>query len=155
MKKIKLTQGYFAKVDDSDFELLNEYKWSLLKSHTNHFYARRSSLVNGKVILMHRLLLNYPTCSDHINGDGLDNQRHNLRECTFRENQGNRRKLGEFTSVYKGVYWEKCRKKWRAKITKGMSPFHIGYFDNEMDAAKAYDKVALEYFGEFANINFK
>jgi len=154
MTKIKLTQGYFAKVDDADFELLNQYKWHIMRVKANsNDYAQ--GFVDGHRVLMHRLLLNYPKCSDHINSDGLDNQRHNLRKCTFRENQGNRRKLGEFTSVYKGVYWEKCRKKWRAKITKGMSPFHIGYFDNEMDAAKAYDKAALEYFGEFANINFK
>ncbi len=153
MKKIKLNRGCFAKVDDSYFELLNQYKWSVLKANNTN-YAQ--GFVKGERVLMHRLLLNYPKCSDHINGDGLDNQMLNLRECSYKQNMGNRRKLGKFTSIYKGVYWQKDKKKWRTKITKGTATsFHLGYFDNEKDAAKAYDAAALEYFGEFAKTNFK
>jgi hypothetical protein len=90
--------------------------------------------------------------TDHVNGNGLDNRRCNLRICSNSQNHMNRRKMPGKSSVYKGV----CAKpgKWESAIRVKRKLIHIGYFKNECDAAKAYDKSARKYFGEFARPNF-
>ena len=90
---------------------------------------------------------------DHINGDRTDNRIVNLREATGSENQGNRKIHEGGTSKYKGVSWKKQYSKWVAKIVVNHKNIHLGYYDNEEKAALAYNKAALEYFGEFAKIN--
>jgi len=106
----------------------------------------------------HRLayLMTYeylPEFIDHINQNKIDNRIINLRSCTKQENSMNRRSNKNTSSKYKGVSWHKNAKKWMAKIKIDSKAKHLGYFQTESDAAKAYDKAALEHFGEFACLN--
>ena len=148
MKKIKLSRGKYTIVDDEDFEWLNRWKWS----YNSLGYARMGQ--NYKTILMHRLIMNTPHGmeTDHINGNGLDNRRSNLRICTRSQNKMNTCLSSKNTSGYKGVCWNKNSKKWRAEIEYKKS-ICLGYFDNKIDAAKAYNQKAKELFGEFAKLN--
>lgn len=149
--KIALTQGYFATVDADDYEELNRYKWHV-KVKSNGRYAYRTQ--GRKEIAMHRQILNAPPgmYCDHINHNDLDNRRANLRLCTKKQNAYNRKPL-ERTSKYKGVSWDRHRRRWRADIEHNGRLIHIGYFDYEADAAIAYDDYAAELFGEFAYLN--
>lgn len=147
MKEIKLTKGKVAIVDDEDFESLSQFKW-----HCSVGYAMRREYPSRKILLMHRVILNPPEGKepDHINGDRLDNRRCNLRISTRSENNLNKNVQKNSSSGFKGVSWKKGRSKWRAY----MGGAHIGHFNTKEEAAKAYDKKALEVFGEFAKLNF-
>jgi hypothetical protein len=155
MREIELTQGKVALVDDCDYELLNEHKWSAAKSGKT-FYAVR---VDGKktTIHMHRLIIGLVKGDgikvDHKNHNGLDNQRENIRVCTNTENNRNQQTQGRVkSSQYKGVY--KSANKWCAKIVVTRKNIHLGRFSCELEAAEAYDLNALKLFGEFAKLNF-
>lgn len=156
MKKIKLTQGKFTKVDDLDYKFLNQWKWYAIKSR-NTYYARRAIYVNGKqkILFMHRVILNTPPgkLTDHADGDGLNNRRYNLRDCNNSQNMMNRRPSGK--SKYLGVCRKTNRNCFEAQINVNKKKLHLGYFKIEKNAAKAYDKAAKKYFKEFANLNFK
>jgi len=91
---------------------------------------------------------------DHANGNGLDNRRSNLRLCTTSENIQNQRPRKSGTSKYKGVGWFVRDSNWRVRIKVGDKQIHIGYFADEVEAAKAYDKMARQHFGAFARTNF-
>jgi len=92
---------------------------------------------------------------DHINHDGMDNRKANLRAATHSQNLCHRRKhSGTKSSKYKGVHWHKFNKRWAARITFKKKTINLGYFRNEIDAAKAYDRAARKYHGEFASLNF-
>lgn len=154
MKQIELTQGKFALVDDEDFEYLNQFSWYTEKRNKT-FYART---VNDKrkKIYMHRFILgitNPKQLIDHVDLNGLNCQRNNLRLCTRSQNNTNRRSWG--SSKYLGVCWDKSRSLWIASIKYGGRHYIIGRFANEIDAAKAYDARAIINHGEFANPNFK
>jgi hypothetical protein len=146
MKLIPLTQGKFAQVDDEDYKLLMVHKW-----HYHQGYA-----YSGRHILMHRLIMKLDYGNklqvDHRDRNGLNNQKNNLRCCTCCQNNGNSVSF-RGTSQYKGVSWQNNRKKWVSFIKINKKNHFIGRFNNEEDAAHAYDKVALEYFGEFARLN--
>ncbi len=157
MKEIVLTQGKFAQVDDEDFEFLNQWKWYALKSK-NTFYAVRNIGIepNRTAVRMHNVILKNIGI-DHIDHDGLNNQRLNLRHCTGSENQMNRNLksglAGTYTSSYKGVSWHKAANKWYASIRYDGRQRSLGVYVNEIEAAIAYNKEASQRFGEFAFLN--
>lgn len=110
-----------------------------------------------KAIYMHLEIMSVPDGMevDHINGNGLDNRRENLRLCTRAQNRMNSVKRIGKSSTFNGVYWHKNCRKWRASLKLDGKEIHIGYFNTELDAAEAYDEKAFELFGEFAKPNFK
>lgn len=155
MKKIPLTQGFTALVDDDDFERLLESKWH----YDGKGYASRNIKKGSGVcssISMHVQIM----CSvgglavDHINGNGLDNRRKNLRLVTGTQNQQNQKpnRCG-CSSQYKGVCWNKARRKWQATIKVDKKLRHLGCFERETDAALAYNAAATKYFGKYARLN--
>lgn len=157
MKEIKLTQGKVALVDDADFEWLNQWKWFAAKCG-NTFYAHRNEEVDGRkrTIRMHRLILGVTDPKvfvDHERGDGLNNQRYNLRMATQRQNSQNRKPQAGSASKYKGVSFNARLKKWLAQIRVGSSLIHIGCYKQEEDAALAYNEAAIKHHGEFARLN--
>lgn len=151
MKNILTSQGRFAIVDDEDFDFLSKYKWQSFAAKKT-FYA--TAHINGKTVYMHRMImgvLNTKKIIDHIDHDGLNNCRYNLRAATYSQNNMNtlHRRRKNPTSKYKGVHWDSITKKWRA----GIMHRKIGRFVNEVDAAIAYNERAFELFGEFACLN--
>lgn len=153
MKEIPLTQGKVAIVDDEDYKWASKYKW-----YFNKGYAVRKIRVSGvdKTVYLHREILHTPdgVYSDHINTNKLDNRKTNLRLCTFAENLKNRGKYKDNKSGFKGVFWCSTKNKWRACIRSNFRFIHIGYFENKIDAALAYDEAASKYHGKFAKLNF-
>lgn len=149
-KQIPLTKGKFAIVDDADYDWLAKHKWF----YDGESYAVRKA---GNVNLsMHRVVLNAsgPVVVDHINGDGLDNRRQNLRIVTQAQNLYNKRpNQRPKTSQYKGVSLNKKVNRWQAFIKKGDERRYLGLYDSEEDAARAYNAAARHYFGEHAYIN--
>jgi len=153
-RPIPLTQGKFALVDSADYYDLIKYRW-FAESSGKTFYAIRS-LPHQKKIKMHRHITNAPAdlVVDHIDHNGLNNCRSNLRLCTRAQNIRNAPLRNSGTSKYKGVSWFANGKKWVATIRSNNKRHHIGYFDNEITAAKAYDEKAKELHREFACLNF-
>jgi hypothetical protein len=157
MKLISLTQGQFAKVDDADFEWLMQSKWcARWDKEAQCYYAVRAdwSSGRGQTVYMHRLILGATgkQRTDHRNygaaGNTLDNQRHNLRLCTHAQNMFNRE-----ASRFKGVYWDRSRKKWAVEIRHNGIRVHLGRFSSRIEAARAYNAAAERYHGEFARLN--
>ena len=163
MKEIKLTKykgkSYSAFVDDEDYERVNQYRWQTkIELHT--CYARSEKTTGGRTvhILMHRFILGLlpgdKRLVDHRDSNGLNNCKSNLRLATTQENVRHGRKHRDaLQSIYKGVYWEGERNKWRAYIYIDKKKIWLGRFIDEITAAKAYNKKALELFGEYAAIN--
>jgi hypothetical protein len=156
-REIPLTKGYVAIVDDDDHEWLSQWRWFALVG-SNAVYAHRSVRIDGKrrTLRMHRAILGAPKGMgvDHIDHDGLNNTRANLRLCTQSQNLGNQRLRTDGTSAYKGVSWHTQRGKWQAHIKRDDKHKYLGLFTDEIDAALAYDAAARELFGEFAYLNF-
>lgn len=150
MKLVPLSQNQFAMVDDADFPRVAVYKWSASKPKYRFYAVRR---VKSKIIFMHRFLLSAPENLevDHKDGNGLNNQRYNIRLATKAQNtMGFRRRKGR----YRGVFWQKSARKWRAQICYNRKRIHLGYYPTEVAAARGYDGRAKELFGEFAQLNF-
>jgi len=155
-KTISLSQGKVARVDEEQFEWLNAWKWCAHKGRNTWYAVRRDySGDKPKMVSMHRLLLGPPPGmeTDHRNGDGLDNRRSNLRACTRRQNQMNKRKQTGCMGRFKGVCWSRPKRKWWAYIKISGKQCSLGYFDDDREAALAYNAAALEHFGEFARLN--
>ena len=160
MRQIKLSQGKFTKVDDCDYEMLMKYKWHAMpsKSKRNYYAVRNEKTESGhRTVYMHVFIMGRIAGLkvDHIDGDELNNQRCNLRYCTHRENCRNAKHRINCSSKYKGVFWDVKMKKWRSCIRINGKSNHLGFFDNEEDAARAYRDASINYFGEFAKTNFK
>jgi len=158
MKQIQLTQGLVTMVDDADFDELSAHKWYATRNLTGTFYAKRMApLANGKQcsVLMHRQILGAQPGEDvdHRSHDTLDNRRANIRRCTRSQNQANRRKTRGCSSQFKGVYWHTRDRKWVARINIDGKRWALGYFGDELDAARAYNKAALDEWPEFALLN--
>lgn len=157
MKRIKLTQGKEAMVDDWNFEKLNQYKWQAHKNSYGGFEAVRKS--KGKTLRMHRSVVGLDFFdkreTDHKNHNTLDNRESNLRVCSKAENQYNQSpQKRKTTSKYKGVTWNKRLNKWISQIAVNKVKIHLGCFESELIAAAVYDYNAKKYFGEFACCNF-
>lgn len=160
MKTITLTQNQFALVDDADYEFLNQWKWYAFRAG-NKWYAARTSKRDSitkkqTTIWIHRVINNTPAGldTDHVDGNGLNNQKSNLRSVTGSQNQGNTGKRRDNTSGFKGVTWDKHANKYTAQIRFNKEHIYLGLFTDPVDAARAYDSKALEIFGDFAQTNF-
>ncbi len=158
MKTIALTQSKFALVDDDVYEWAVKHKWHTQRIRDDLFYAVRSIRRGIYItrIYLHREIMGAAkgTMVDHINGDGLNCTRSNMRLASKSENQRNCRKPSNNTSGHKGVYWHKGVGKWRAHIRVDGKRICIGDFANLEDAALAYDAAARKHHGEFARLNF-
>ena len=156
-RKIMLTRCMFAIVDVDDFEQIGPFRWQACNVSGDKWYARRTVKIGGipRAIYMHRAILNppYELEVDHIDGNGLNNRRSNLRICSRGKNAQNQRKT-RGTSQFKGVYWNGRVGRWHASIQGNKARHHLGFFTNETDAARAYDAAAIELFREFARPNF-
>jgi hypothetical protein len=153
-RSITLTQGKVAWVDQADYGMLSHWKWC---TTTREYACRGGNYADGSPcnVKMHRqiMLPDQHQSIDHINGNGLDNRRENLRICTPSDNAGNgRNRLG--TSAYKGVSRDAVNRKWKSQITHAGNNRNLGRFDDSIDAALAYDLAALSVFGDFARPNF-
>lgn len=159
MKRIDVSTrtypGVFAMVDDADFEMLNQWKWSAEKRNGTFYAIRSVHRSDGKktTMRMHRQLVGNGVEVDHADGNGLNNQRVNLRPCSVAENQQNRKRV-RGTSQYKGVMWDRLHNCWKAKIIVNGERINLGSFKTEEDAALKYDAAAKEHFGEFSSLNF-
>lgn len=142
-------------ININDLHIYHKYKWYYDK-RDNRLFTGGGSRYGIKTIHIYKLILDLKRhiCIDHINGNRMDNRRCNLRVCSLGQNNINKKKIQKFSSIYKGVFWAKDREKWRAQIKFKYIRRHIGTYDNEIDAAKAYDIKAKELFGEFAILNF-
>lgn len=151
---VPLSRGCVAFIDDDDAEWVLPLKWYC----SAYGYAVRDQTVNGgrRAIYMARAIMGAPSGLevDHINGDPLDNRKANLRIATHKQNGRNRKQLGG-TSRYKGVCWDSRRRKWKASIGLDCGLVNIGRYDNEVDAARAYDRHAMRLYGEYARPNFE
>lgn len=152
--KGKYVDGKNLLVSDEDYNWVSKYLWSVNK---NGYAVRSVKTSDGKwsKLYAHREILNAPTglFVDHIDGNKLNNQRDNLRLCTSKDNQRNSKSANGSSSKYKGVCWDKSRRKWLANITVDRKSIYIGRFKTEEEAALAYNEKAIELFGEFARLN--
>lgn len=161
MKKIPLTKGKFALVDNEDYERLTAMKkWHF---NSNGYAAKSKNYIkeNGKrsckELVMHRVIMGLSSGDgfevDHINGDKLDNRKSNLRVCSSAENSRNKGLRKDNTSSYKGVHFHRPAGKFWARIVCEKKRISLGCFDDPKEAAKAYNEAALKYYGEFAKLN--
>jgi hypothetical protein len=155
---IPLTQGKYALIDEADYDLVGRVSWYAYRDW-HCFYARRNDFVDGEniTLLMHRVLLDAKPGEivDHRNGDGLDNRRCNLQVALRVSNNQNRASnVAKGSSKYKGVSWVKRDEAWQVRIrAHGLQRF-VGLFDDEIEAAMAYDEIARKLHGESACVNF-
>ena len=150
---IELTKGMQAVIDDEDYELIRPYKWfAIPKGKTAYAIGYRHGFSTGKRVSMHAVLNPEFELTDHANGNGLDNRRVNLREATKSQNAANCRHKS--TSGFRGVCWHKRRQRWTVQLKLNYRNILYAHFDAKEEAAREYDKVAKEVFGEFACLNF-
>lgn len=150
--RIQLTKGKWTIVDAEDYAELIKFKW-----HYREGYAKRAINRKGdrRAIAMHNQIMNTPKGFevDHINGDGLDNRKCNLRVCKHQQNTWNRKSVTGSSSKYKGVSWQAATGYWKVNIKIDEKQMHIGCFWDEEDAARAYNRVAKGLHKEFAKLN--
>lgn len=159
MKYIHLGKsGKYTIVDDSDYEFLNQFKWSLSSNGYAVTYKYIPAINKSVFVRMHRVLMllssSSPTCTslmvDHINNNKLDNRKSNLRICTKSLNEANKVRINNKTG-YRGIYT--YGEKFCAAISKDGNRYYLGVFESSKDAARAYNKKAEELYGEYASLN--
>lgn len=145
--------GFSVLVDEADARVVRRYNWTARRFKETVYASRSPRKEDGRrtTLLLHTFITEY-AMTDHENGNGLDNRRQNLRDCTRSQNNANRRSTGR--SAYLGVSPCERSGKWRAVINKEGTYKSLGYFDSEIDAALAYDRAAMKLHGEFARLNF-
>lgn len=161
----------YVMVDDEDYDLVSKFKWDLTKRRGHEFRVQKTKTKDNEYYFMHRLIMGITDKKiivDHIDRNHFNNRKENLRICNSQQNSWNHGKHKPSSSKYIGVSFStrqvKNKRKrgiilsapspaWRAKIRKDKKNVHLGWFSDEKDAAKAYNKAAIEAFGEFANIN--
>ncbi len=157
MKRIPLTKGKVALVDDCDYEYLMQWKWCYAGDNHNHACRTECENSHQTTVYMHQLVAArkglLAKSIDHENLNGLNNTRGNLREATKSQNGANRGPTRRNTSGFKGVFWNRRAGRWMAKICTHGKQRYLGYFDSKIAAAKAYNDAAEKYFGEFAYLN--
>lgn len=157
MKNIELSKGHYTQVDDEDYDELNKYKWYCnVQKSGKYIYAARRTFKASFHISMHKQIMgtNKNELIDHIDHDGLNNQKKNLRVCTKKDNVRSSRLASSNTSGYKGACWHKGANKWMASICVNQRHIYLGLYSDKIEAAKVYDEAAIKYFGEFAYTNF-
>lgn len=155
---IPLTQGQVTFIDDEDENLVSRYSWYAWKHRNTYYAATHVRGLNGlqTTVSMHRIIMDAEPGKeiDHRDHDGLNNQRYNLRQCTRQQNGSNQLKQKrKTTSIYKGVSWNKQKRKWTSYIKVSNKTIHLGCSIDEDLAAELYNKAAINYFGEFAQLN--
>ena len=160
-RRIRLEQPRYALVDAEDYDRLSKYKW-VAKDAKHSFYAirffKKEQGCRYRMVHMHHEIIKLKDGKvvDHINQNGVDNRRTNLRLATHAQNRCNRKKYSKpATSKYKGVYRPTNSKRWAATVCSNGKHKYLGQFDDEVEAAKAYDTAAKELQGEFASLNFE
>lgn len=145
----------FALVDDGeDFELVRPYNWRIYVAPMTCYAHTYIGVGRARTFVRMHVLITGKRGMDHIDGNGLNNQRSNLREATSAQQKQNRRKSAGKSSQFKGVSWSTTKGYWVAHITGANRPRHIGVFTDEIEAARAYDMEARKAFGAFARTNF-
>lgn len=155
--EIPLSQGLVALVDAEDAaRVVAAGKWHVRVQSRTTYANRNIRRDDGRwtTLNMHTFITGWPRV-DHINGNGLDNRRANLRPATHAQNQRNKGLQSNNTSGFKGVCWDAPRGRWHAKICLNGRTIFLGRFDEAEEAARAYDAAAVRYFGEFARLNFR
>lgn len=154
--EVPLTQGKVALIDGEDVERVLKYQWHACHRPPNWYAATSAERRRGRVIYLHRLIANARNGEhvDHINGDGLDCRRQNLRLCTNAQNRRNMR-INRGASRYKGVAksTKNGSRQWEAYIWHNNKKVGLGWYRNEDEAARAYNAAALKYHAEFARLN--
>lgn len=154
MKEIILSDGRKTQVDDEDYDFLNQWAWQ-----SNGKYVVRQTASNGSFYMGHEILKRHGFIInglvDHKDRDPLNNQKGNLRDATRSQNGANSKLQSNNTSGYRGVGFHRKLQKWTAEITVRGTHIRLGCFHDPVEAAKAYDKAAKRYFGDFATLNFK
>lgn len=145
-----ITKGYVVLVDPEDIDLIQSGVHARPSKSGRNVYA-----ADGERKYLHRKILQAPRTRfvDHRNGNGLDNRKGNLRAASHSQNQQNRKKSPDRSSRFKGVSYCKHRSMWEARATVNRQRFRAGHFDDEVEAAKAYDSLAKKLHGEFARTN--
>jgi hypothetical protein len=155
MQTIPLSQGRIALIDDEDVAIVSQYRWHAIRQETLRAAPRwyAGANIRNRTVLLHQIVSGAPGV-DHIDGDGLNNQKHNLRAASKSQNAANAQKRSGTTSRYKGVSKDKRRGDWKAEISCGGTRHWLGYYMREEEAAMAYDRKAVELFGAYARLNF-
>lgn len=164
MKTIHLSQGKVALVDDADYDRLSQFTWGYYEHYRTGktgYAARYATRLPGekrrRIICMHREILGLTgrVQADHRDGDGLNNQRYNIRPATKKQNtRAFRRKASGTSSQFRGVHWNAKAERWKANIRVDGKLIYLGSFEIETNAARAYDLAARKFFGDFASPNF-
>lgn len=150
-----LRKDKFSVIDMVDYNKVKKYNWYAKHQYGDKYYARTKLPLTGKFIYMHRLIMDIGPnqICDHIDNDGLNNVRENIRICSYADNNRNKSINKNNKSGYKGIYWSPRHEKYRASIGLNKKNKHLGYFKCPLDAANAYDRAAKKYFKQFAKTN--